>query len=294
MIYASADSLNGALETSFIRDVLFQGVPYCVGLNYIDPNSSYVIYLELFQICDDFISKAQRAGKKVILYHMGDELGDKNKDLYEKCNLVIRNYYFENLITSSGHPNIMWAPNGYRAGIGPRDKKKLKRSTDRNTLASFLGWLDNSSSYQNERLIFGEVAKHCQDKIFLLPSSGFAGGYNIGLYSAIMEESIFAPCPAGNSPETIRLYDALELGCIPISLHHDFLISDKTLAAVGGPPFPLLKNWDELPLFLNEMSNLFKGDRDKIEQIQIRSVNWWVNYKNFISDKILNKINELS
>lgn len=109
-----------------------------------------------------------------------------------------------------------------------------------------------------------------------------------------MEESIFAPCPAGNSPETIRLYDALELGCIPISLHHDFLISDKTLAAVGGPPFPLLENWDELPLFLNEMSNLFKGDRDKIEQIQIRSVNWWVNYKNFISDKIFNKINELS
>ncbi|WP_162785536.1 exostosin family protein [Polynucleobacter necessarius] len=51
-----------------------------------------------------------------------------------------------------------------------------------------------------------------------MPSHGFVGGYNVGLYSTIMEDSIFAPCPSGNKSETIRLYDALELGCILIFL----------------------------------------------------------------------------
>ena len=107
-----------------------------------------------------------------------------------------------------------------------------------------------------------------------MPSNGFAGGYNLGLYSAIMEDSIFVPCPSGNNPETIRLYDALELGCIPIPLPHDFLVSKAALASHGSVPFPLLESWSELPQFLKEMKEKLISNPNEIFELQQRCIEW--------------------
>jgi hypothetical protein len=294
MIKSSPDSLNGALETSYIRDVLFQGEAFNVGLNYHNEQNKTIIYLELFEINQDLIEHSKKNLNKIILYHMGDELGQKDKKLYSSCDFVIRNYFFDEFISEKYHPNIIWAPNGYRTGVGPRASKSLKRVTERNAFASFLGWIDNSKSFNNERFLFVEAAKKCQEKIFFLATNGFAGGYSVGLYSAIMEDSIFAPCPAGNSPETIRLYDALELGCIPISLRHDFLSSQRALAAIGLPPFPLLNSWHELPIFLQEMNSLFTSNPNMLLEMQKQCINWWGNYKIYISKKISDKISTLN
>ena len=147
----------------------------------------------------------------------------------------------------------MWAPNGFRTGVGPREPTILKNILSRQSLSAFLGWIDNPNSFDQERVSFAKAAANCGDNLFVLPSTGFAGGYNVGLYSAIMEDSIFAPCPAGNSPETIRLYDALETGSIPISLEHEFLNSKEALGRIGLVPFPLLRSWNELPDFLQAM-----------------------------------------
>jgi len=105
-----------------------------------------------------------------------------------------------------------------------------------------------------------------------------------------MEDSIFAPCPSGNNPETIRLYDALELGCIPISLSHEFLLSRDALASIGPVPFPILSSWAGLPQFLESMKAKTLSNPNEILELQQRCISWWSDYKIAIQKKIADSI----
>ena len=108
-----------------------------------------------------------------------------------------------------------------------------------------------------------------------------------------MEDSIFAPCPSGNNPETIRLYDALELGCIPISLSHEFLLSKDALGMLGPVPFPVLASWAELPQFLEAMKAKALSSPAEILELQQKCINWWFNFKVAIQKKFANQIRAL-
>ena len=269
------------------------------------------------------------SGKRVVLYHMGDELADKNINAYKFCDLIIRNYFFPEILNQPELANkILWAPNGFKTGIGPRDPHTLQKVISRQYLSCFLGWLSNVGSFNGERALFSEVvaawnssqkrrtknvsqwlshylslskeylsftkiAPKCKTDLHLLSSNGFSSGYKVGPYSAVMEESVFAPCPAGNSPETIRLYDALECGCIPISLHHSFLKSPHALAEYGPPPFPILAAWDELPVFLEKMKQKISNNPAEVQKIQDDCIAWWENYKKHLSQKIAQRIEGL-
>lgn len=290
-IISSPDSLNGALETWFVQNELFGGAPYTFGVNPSQLDCSVVAYLELNQINVDLIRQIKSFGKKVVLYHMGGEKLDKDISAYAECDLVVRNYYFPSIINQTGlGRNILWAPNGFRTGVGPRGSDALKPSFQRMSIASFLGWINNADSFNNERASFAGPAAACGENLYLMPSNGFAGGYNVGLYSAIMEDSVFAPCPSGNNPETIRLYDALELGCIPVSLSHPFLLSEDALGLLGPVPFPLLKSWSELPQFLEGMKVRSLSNPSEILGLQKRCINWWSDYKSAIHEKIFASI----
>lgn len=290
-IISTPDSLNGALETWFIQNDLFGGAPYALGFDLNKIKATTVVYLELGQINLDLIRHLKSLGKKVALYHMGDERADKDIAAYAECDLVIRNYFFGHILSNSSlAKKMMWAPNGFRTGVGPRRPSDLKRSSDRQSLSAFLGWINNAASFNQERVSFGQAAANCGENLFVLPSGGFAGGYNVGLYSAIMEDSIFAPCPAGNSPETIRLYDALETGSIPISLGHEFLESKDALGLIGPVPFPILNSWSELPAFLQAMREKPVTSHD---ELQSRCVAWWADYKRAMQQKIADNLASL-
>jgi len=293
-IISTPDSLNAALETWFVQNELFGGVPYILGVDREKLKDSAVVYLELNQINVDLIRHLKSLGNKVILYHMGGERLDKDISAYSECDLVIRNYYFSSIIGDVElGGKVVWAPNGFRTGVGPRNKTVLKKASQRQCLSAFLGWINNSASYNNERASFAGPAAACGENLYVMPSNGFAGGYNVGLYSAIMEDSIFAPCPSGNNPETIRLYDALELGCIPISLSHEFLLSKDALGMIGPIPFPMLGSWAELPQFLEAMKAKAISNPLEILDLQQSCINWWSDFKNAIQKKIANQIQAL-
>jgi len=231
-------------------------------------------------------------GNKVILYHMGDENGVVDISGYANFDLVIRNYFFSKMFESSSD-RISWAPLGFKTGVGPRSPEKIKGAVDRQILASFLGLLNNVNSYNNERAIFSESVAQCGENLFLMSSDSFGGGANPGMYSAVMEDSIFSPCPAGNSPETIRLYDGLELGCIPITLRHEFLLSPHALGSLGEPPFIYINSWLEMGEILNHLREKLKVSPNEIMAQQSQCIEWWGKYKNFISNKIASKISKL-
>jgi len=75
-IISSPKTLNAILESGFIQNTLFGGAPYSTQF---DPNKStgqVVVYLELYEIDLERIKQIKASGKKVVLYHMGDELAD--------------------------------------------------------------------------------------------------------------------------------------------------------------------------------------------------------------------------
>ena len=330
---STPQTLNGAQETWFIQNVLLGGLAVSVWdeLSNKAPLlwADNIAYLELFSIDTKKIHQLNQLGKKTILIHMGDEFAKKDISAYGQCDLVLRNYFFPNLFSKADLcDRLVWIPNGFKSGVGPRDPQSLQPALKRAHLAVFMGWIHNPDSFARERESFGRMIKalrkskenrlvtvtkwverklypskerktfssttfKCHD-LYLLSSTGFASGNTVGLYAAIMENSIFAPCPAGNSPETIRLYDALELGCIPISLDHLFLRSEKALGALGPVPFPILKSWEELPLFLSKMKEQLQNDPQAITQLQKQCIAWWSAYKNYIAQHIATKIAQIS
>ena len=91
-------------------------------------------------------------------------------------------------------------------------------------------------------------------------------------------------------PETIRLYDALELGCIPVSLSHEFLNSKDALGMIGSVPFPILDSWDQLPQFLEQMKAKALSNPDEILNLQQSCIDWWNNFKIAIQERISERI----
>ena len=292
-IIANQHDLNAIQESWFIQNVIFSGLPFDIGFQSPAINNT-VIYLELNEISSELISMLRGANQSIVLYHMGDELGKMKTDHYQLCDLVIRNYFFSQKFNNDPDQKLVWAPCGYKTGVGPRGPSQVKTVLERNFIATFLGWIGNVNSYGDERKNFSSATLPCGENIFVIPSDGFGKGLNIGLYSATMESSVFAPCPAGNSPETIRLYDALELGCIPISLKHEFMFSDKALAEFGYPPFAFLNSWDDLPNFLEKIRDQLIHNVNEIQDWQTKCLLWWTNYKTSFQKKIATRIDLIS
>ncbi|QWE12634.1 exostosin family protein [Polynucleobacter sp. AP-Titi-500A-B4] len=292
-IIGNAHDLNAAQEIWFIQNILFSGSEINIGYSPNILRDQTVIYLELNEISGELIKQLRLEKNKIVLYHMGDEFGRMSREQYRNCDLVIRNYYFDEIFSSKEDVEVIWAPCGFKTGIGPRESVYIKPASKRQWRSSFFGWLENSASYNGEREGFARIAPECGEDLFLQATSGFAMGWNIGLYSIAMESSVFAPCPAGNAPETIRLYDALELGCIPISLSHDFIISPNALGLIGPAPFPILNSWNELPTFLKSIKEKVSSSPRELDDMQARCIAWWTDYKIAIQRKIAQRIQTL-
>jgi hypothetical protein len=85
-------------------------------------------------------------------------------------------------------------------------------------------------------------------------------------YIATLLDSMFVACPQGNNPETYRLYEALECGCIPLyvkgetdEIYLDWLQNELGLLPVSSWPeaTELMKN------FLRE-KELMEGYRNTL------------------------------
>lgn len=101
----------------------------------------------------------------------------------------------------------------------------------------------------------------------LIETEGFAQGLEYSEYIKWMNLASVIPCPGGpQSPDSFRLYEALELGCIPIATNPEFWEM-----LFGDVPFPVLDAWDALPDLINNL-------KDRPEQNNISQA-WWIRQK---------------
>ena len=222
------------------------------------PEKKIELYNKLKAICS-----------KMILFHLGDETGSHDlSSVYEKCHYILRtfcsNKYFKN-------DKIKCIPIGYKSGIVDR------KIIDRKYKWTFTG-TPHKSSRHDLLFQFSDIKPffcHKTDK------------FNEKIISAdqmsdIFSSTDFIPCPNGfYHPETYRVYEALQCGCIPI-VENAYKYYDRLFP---GNPFIKVDKWiDAKPII--------KGwSKDQVIKKQDECRRWWNDYKhdlqNILRDKTL-------
>ena len=207
---------------------------------------------------------------KIYLIHLGDESVSQDLSLiYNNFNFVWRafcsNRYFKN-------KKVSCLPLGYKSGTSFKEKvvkRKYKwafigtpHKSSRHDLLFQLSDIEPSFSHKtnkfNEKIV--EVDK----------------------MSEILSTTEFIPCPNGFvHPETYRLYEALECGCIPI-VENAYKYYDRLFPK---NPFLKIDKWVEIKPVIKEWKN------EKISEKRQECGTWWSQYKKQLQKFMKNKIN---
>ena len=255
---------------SLLRDIQFEEV---TSLHSVKADDKLIIVDSEVQEKDSFYSKLQFICKKVYLFHLGDETGEDVKKIYNFCNHTWRffcyNFYFSS-------KNISCIPIGYKAGVKNYtsrydNKKKYKWS--------FIGTIHKSS--RHDLLYQLETA----DPFFVHTTEKFNDekGISADEISTKLSQTAFAPCPNGVvHPETYRLYEALECGCIPI-VEDSYNYYDRFFP---NNPFLKINKWEDAKSIISEYSE------KKILAKSKECFDWWINLKLDIKNSITKKLME--
>ena len=219
---------------------------------------------------EELYTKLELICSKMFLIHLGDESGAYDSSLiYNKFNYVWRafcsNKYFNN-------KKVSCLPLGYKSGT--LFKKEI---VERKYKWAFLGTPHKSSRHDllfqlsDIEPSFFHKTKKFNEKII-----------DVSEMSEILTSTKFIPCPNGFfHPETYRLYEALECGCIPI-VENAYKYYDRLFP---NNPFIKVDRWIEAKPVIRGW-----GD-DQIKQKLEECRTWWSQYKNQLQEFIINKIN---
>jgi hypothetical protein len=100
-------------------------------------------------------------------------------------------------------------------------------------------------------------------------------------FNDVMKNSIFSPCPMGNVIlETWRLYESLELGCIPIVETRASL--DYFTGLFGQHPIPSFGSWEAARHYVQEAL----ADKPSLLRKQLEIRDWWILKKQAVRTQV--------
>jgi hypothetical protein len=237
----------------------------------------------------DLIQYLRRLPKPRVLYHMSDEYGQVGDELYQHCDLVIRNGYKSANLNISADQKFIQLPLGYVSGLRNRSLV-YRNSSDRKCCYAFLGTIKHDR--ESEMLAAFEKLRQ-PHFVRKTPSFQAATKHFDNSTIAVYKNAVFVPNPKGNwNPECHRLYDALEWGCIPLlrrysdSQDHENY-HDKLL---GDHPLPTFDDWEEAVEFAEDLfSNKFA-----LDSLQAEIFAWWQEYKSKLQAEVAGELANLA
>lgn len=180
----------------------------------------------------------------------------------EENNFPIDELIHKNMVVYSTYPttymkNIKWLPIGF-----PPQSKMI----DNNYIKDIDWFFAGQVNHKSREAMIENVKDIPNGELHI--SSGFAQGLSHDEYYRLMERSKIVLCPNGNiSPDSFRLYEALEAGCIPIVESPYFWVGMfKTV------PFPIVNEY----LTWKESIEMILVDYDKFK---VSVDNWWKTTK---------------
>ena len=253
-----------------LSDIKFTEVKGLYEVNYIEP----LIFVDSeVQKKEKFYKDFLKKYKNTYLIHLGDEGGKIDKSFYLSFKQVFRTFYLNSF---SKIKNVTSIPIGYKSGPITSDIEINNRKYNWN----FLGTVHGASRYD---LIFQN--KNIEPNyINITKKFGGQNSLSAAEYYKIMANTKFVLVSHGYfHPETYRLYEALESGCIPIieNPHNFFDIF------LPNNPIIKIKLWKEANKIIKELNN----DKTKILNMSKSIKKWWNEHKLSIRKKIKEKIN---
>ena len=236
----------------------------------LDENESLIIVDHMISTKESFYFDLSNKVKKIFLIHLGDEGGAEKKDLvYSLCEHIWRTF---SLPMFKNFKNVTSIPIGYKFDPIKDNINILKR----NYKWSFLGTTHGSSRYD-----LLDKHKNIMPN-FINLTEDFSGKKSMDTndYYKILNNSIFAPIPHGYfHPETYRLYEALEAGCIPI-IENPFQFFDNFL-----PNNPLLSvnSWEDSSTIIKK----YLENKKDIEILRNKINDWWTQHKENLKETFL-------
>lgn len=206
--------------------------------------------------------------------------------LYSNYNLVIRNYYYEPFSSRSIY--LPLGPSCYHMiiGLNQYPNYAIKPASKRQQRCFYAGRAKYSHSgpHQVER---AEIVQLKESDQFPCDYRFFEEvGMDYMEYQKLLRGAVFAPSPAGNSYETYRLYEALEVQCIPVIIRPREEKSNFLLTAEWSDyPGPVLRSWSELGTYLeglypsNQSLSLSIDQGMALDNLQKQIYDWYSNMK---------------
>ena len=205
---------------------------------------------------------------KIFLFHLGDEFGFQNLlPVYDNCNYIWRPFcsskYFNN-------KKVQCIPIGYKSGV------LYKKKSNRKYKWAFTGTPHKSSrhdllfQFSNVEPFFCHKTEKFDRKII-----------SIDEMNDVLSSTQFIPCPYGFfHPETYRVFEALECGCIPI-VESAYNYYERVFP---NNPFIKINKW-------KEAKPILKGwGQDQIKKKSKECISWWDKQKSDLQDFIKEKI----
>lgn len=135
----------------------------------------------------------------------------------------------------------------------------------------------------SRRQEMAEALRSHTDGSILIETEGFTQGIQPPAYCVGLSESKTAPCPSGpQTPDTFRLYEALELGSVPIADEQTpkeewrgfwNWLFDETV------PFPTYTRPSQMIATMNMAASVFPIDNNHVQA-------WWYRWKMRTKEKI--------
>lgn len=234
------------------------------------PARAQVDYIDIF-------NEELKRLNSVLIFIVGDEEASFPVDKISHQNSII---YMMSAVEK--FPNTRPFINGYP----PQIRKHISDNTDKTTAFFFSGQITHE-----RRKVFAEALRKRTDGV-LIETEGFTQGVPHEEYYTGLAEAKVAPCPSGpKTPDTFRLYEALELGCVPIA-DHKTITNDSTREYwthmfEEEPPFPVITEDTQINGYIDDTLAQYPTINNKV-------FSWWINYKRKLAKQIYADINKLS
>lgn len=178
----------------------------------------------------------------------------------------------------------MYIPLGQKAGFCQINPATLLPSNERRHACSFMGSI--RSNRQAMLDAFAAINLPCV--VSVVKEWGDPTQLTTIEYRAVLLESTFALAPWGNNPETLRMYEALEAGAIPIYQNYSIIEADRDFVLHGLPNWPGLtvNSWEEATLLIQS----YLRDKKLILRLQADVINWWATFKQKLQQDVRSTI----
>lgn len=249
-----------------------------VAIEVVKAAASYLLVIYREASCEEvdmlikIIELAEIHGKQLIIIHLSDEHKQNDISFYEDpvVSYVIRNYVRQD-IPAGVRKKVLTLPLGWYRHNELLGKKPL---TSRELLWSFHGthWFNRKAMINT---LIGIEPKSLHVKF-----NWDAEGTNKQQYLEDMYKSVIIPCPEGNNPESFRIYEALEAGCMPL------LVDERRPASAvfypwlqaALPSIVIARSWEDgLRLF-----KMLADEPNVFAERHARLMNEWACWKNHL------------